>query len=243
MSTTYAVFAQANMPYLNIPDTAADLGICPDNISPCANTAINQTAADFYRTTPGNKLWVYNGSDPGAGTADTEDDGVAMRQLGWAQYKKQIDRWFYWYANPAAPNDWFTQAVTFGSVSHDDPILGQTGYGTSNGNGLLVYPGTSVYPGHTSYNVAGPFASLRLKEWRRGIQDADYLTLAAKHNPAAVQAIVNGLVPQVLWEANAPDPDYYTGGGVSWSTDPDQWEAARAALAQIILAHPAPSRR
>jgi hypothetical protein len=243
MSTTYGVFAQAYMPYLNIPDTAAGMGICPNNMSPCANTAINQASADFYRTTPGDKLWVYNGADPGAGTADTEEDGVAMRQLGWAQYKKQIDRWFYWYANPTAPNDWFTQTVTFGTVSYYDPILGQTGDdGTTNGTGLLVYPGTSVYPGQTSYNVVGPFASLRLKEWRRGIQDADYLTLAAKHDPAAVQSIVNGLVPQVLWEVNAPDPDYYTGGGISWSADPDQWEAARAALARIILSHVAPSR-
>jgi hypothetical protein len=84
---------------------------------------------------------------------------------------------------------------------------------------------------------------LRLKEWRRGIQDADYLTLAAKNNPAAVQSIVNGLVPRVLWEYDAPDPVYYTGGGISWSADPDQWEAARAALARIIMSHVAPSRR
>ena len=32
----------------------------------------------------------------------------------------------------------------------------------------------------------GPFASLRLKLWRRGIQDVDYLTLAAAINPSAV---------------------------------------------------------
>jgi hypothetical protein len=63
MSTTYAVIAQAYMPYLNIPNTLATWGICLDNILPCANTAINETAADFYRTMPGDKLWAYNGTD------------------------------------------------------------------------------------------------------------------------------------------------------------------------------------
>jgi len=236
LSTIPPLFAQESIPYLNIPVAPADFGRCPNNIAPCDNTTVNQAAATFYRTTKKDKLWAYNGSDPAAGSADTEDDGVAMRQLGWAQYKKQIDRWFYWMANPIQPLDWFTQTVTFGTVSYDDPILGEFGdNGTSNGNGLLVYPGTSVYAGQTSYNVAGPFASLRLKEWRRGIQDVDYLTLAAKRNPAAVQSIVNGLVPQVLWEYSAPNITWYTGGGNSWSPDPDQWENARAALAQIIL--------
>lgn len=237
MATTYPLTAQESMPFLNIPTTIAGFGTCPAATgAPCTNSTLNQAAADFYRTTGGDKLWAYNGSDPAAGGSATEDDGVAMRQLGWAQYKKQIDRWFYWMATPLQPVDWFNTANTFGTISSNDPVLGQ--YGGSNGNGLLVYPGTSVYPGQTSYNVAGPFASLRLKEWRRGIQDADYLTLAAKINPAAVQSIVNGLIPQVLWEYNAPNIQWYTGGGISWSSDPDQWEAARAALAQIILSKP-----
>lgn len=237
MATASTLAALENMPYLNIPDTVAGFGVCPFNASPCANTPYNEAASALYRSLPGDKLWAYNGVRPASGSAATEDDGVSMRELGWAQFKKQIDRWFYWLANPVAPLDWFTNAVTWGSVSYDDPILGETGTnGTSTGIGLLVYPGTSVYAGQTSYNVAGPFASLRLKEWRRGIQDADYLTLAAKINPAAVQKIVNSMVPQVLWEYNAPNISWYTGGGVSWSVDPDQWEAARAAIAQIIIA-------
>jgi len=238
MATTYPLFAQESMPYLNIPDMGAGWGICPYNQEPCDNVSISQAAADHYRLTPGDKLWAYNATDPATGSSDTEDNGVAMRQLPWAQYKKQIDRWFYWYANPPTPVDFFTQPVTFGTQTYYDPIIGETGDdGSSNGNGLLVYPGTSVYNPTNSYNVKGPFASLRLKEWRRGVQDADYLTLAAQYDPAAVNSIVTGLVPKVLWEYPAPNPNSYTGGGISWSSDPDQWEAARAALAQIISAH------
>jgi len=45
------------------------------------------------------------------------------------------------------------------------------------------------------------------------------------------------MIPTVLWEygvANEEDPTYvYT--DISWSTDPDDWEAARAELADIII--------
>ena len=49
-----------------------------------------------------------------------------------------------------------------------------------------------------SYGVDGPFASLRMKDWRRGIQDVDYLALAAAVDPGAVQNLVNRMVPERL---------------------------------------------
>jgi hypothetical protein len=84
--------------------------------------------------------------------------------------------------------------------------------------------------------VQGPFASLRLKHWRRGIQDVDYLTLAAVISPTRTAEIVAGIVPTVLWEYGVSDPEDPTWllADISWSTDPDDWEAARAELADII---------
>ena len=109
---------------------------------------------------------------------------------------------------------------------------------TSNGNGLLVYPGTDVGNPSDSYGVDGPFASLRMKEWRRGIQDADYLALANQIDPAATAAIVSRVFPLALWENTAPggDPSWFK-GTISWSSDPDNWESARAQLAAIISQH------
>jgi hypothetical protein len=82
----------------------------------------------------------------------------------------------------------------------------------------------------------GPFASLRLKHWRRGIQDVDYLTLAAAINPTRTAEIVNEVVPTVLWEYGVSDPEDPTWvlTDISWSIDPDDWEAARAELADIV---------
>ncbi|MEE8385977.1 MAG: hypothetical protein V3S01_08670, partial [Dehalococcoidia bacterium] len=101
---------------------------------------------------------------------------------------------------------------------------------------VLFYPGTDTLYPDDSYGVQGPFASLRLKHWRRGIQDADYLAMAAEIDPQRVQEIVDEMVPTVLWEYGVTDPEdpTYVRTDISWSTDPDDWEAARAELADII---------
>ena len=60
--------------------------------------------------------------------------------------------------------------------------------------------------------------------------------MAAKINPAAVAALVQKMVPKVLWENDVSDPDDPTWviAPISWSTNPDDWEAARQQLADII---------
>jgi len=243
LSTVNAVTAKAYIPTLDIPVTAAGIGACPTS-SWCDSQSTLANAADFYKNTSGRKFWGYNDGRPATGTALTEDDGVSMRTLPWTQYKMGVDRWYYWYANVNTPSDWFQNATTWGSVSYFDGSLGEYGWnGTSNGNGLLVYPGTDVNHPSDSYGVNGPFASLRLKEWRRGIQDTDYLALARQIDPAATQAIVNQAMPKALWENQAPggDPTYFV-GPISWSTNPDDWEEKRAQLTQMIsnycAAHP-----
>lgn len=179
-------------------------------------------------------MWFYNDSRPATGSSDTEDDGVAMRQLAWAHYKKNVDRWFYWYINMNHQSNPFSEAITWGDGKYFDPVLGLYGdNGTTNGTGLLVYPGTNLYHPQDSYDVDGPLASLRLKEWRRGIQDTDYLALAKKIDPAATDRILQQTVPHALWEYPAEDPSFYI-GDISWSVNPDNWEDARTKLSNII---------
>lgn len=56
--------------------------------------------------------------------------------------------------------------------------------------------------------------------------------------PGAVVQIVETLIPSVLWEVGVEDPDEpnWVLTDISWSTDPDAWEAARAELADMIEA-------
>jgi hypothetical protein len=191
----------------------------------------------------GNAQYQYNGKRPASGSFAIEDDGVSPRMLAWAQAKKGIARWYFWestyyydYQTKAAQVDVWQNANTFGKDEFSDPVLGRTGFNFSNGDGVLFYPGTDrVFPA-SSLNVNGPIASLRLKYWRRGIQDGSYIALARAVDPAATAAVVDRMVPKVLWEVGVAEPNdpSWNRTDISWSIDPDAWEQARRDLAAII---------
>jgi hypothetical protein len=233
MATLSLLDAAAHTPNLDIPTSWDTIGITEDW----------QSAADIYRADPDKRLFLYNGVRPGSGSFATEDDGVALRELAWGHYKKKIDRWFFWactyynnYQGGMGQINVFQTAQTFGEHSGFDNVVGETGWNYSNGDGVLFYPGTDfVYP-EESYGVKGPFASLRLKHWRRGIQDVDYLVMASGIDPVRVQQIVDEMIPKVLWDYGVTDPSdpTYVLTDISWPTDPDRWEEARAELADII---------
>jgi hypothetical protein len=202
-----------------------------------------ERAAENYRDVPGKGLYAYNGTRPATGSFAIEDDGIALRVLAWTQYKMGIDRWFYWestyYDNFQAdmgPTNIFQKAHTYGSLDDVDDTLGETGWNYLNGDGVLMYPGMDNRFQQDSYDLMGPLASLRLKQWRRGIQDVDYLALAAAIDLQRTTEIVAAMVPKVLWEVGVSDPEDPTWvlTDVSWSADPDLWEAARAELADLI---------
>ncbi|MGI6524201.1 MAG: glycoside hydrolase domain-containing protein [Bdellovibrionota bacterium] len=232
-ATAPAIEAAKKMPSLDIACTTGGLGI----------PAEWEKTQKYYRNKKNGKLWFYNGSRPLSGSFMIEDDGVALRELAWAQYKHGIERWFYWestyynnFQGGTGESDVFKEAHTFGGKTKVDPVIGETGWNYGNGDGVLFYPGTDrVFPA-SSYNIEGPIASLRLKHWRRGLQDVDYLTLAAAKNPKKVQEIVSRVVPKTLWEYGVSDPQDPTWvvTDISWSTDPDVWEKARLELADII---------
>ena len=70
------------------------------------------------------------------------------------------------------------------------------------------------------------------------MQDHDYLTLAAKVAPKKVRSLVQKIIPKVLWDYGVDsitDPTY-THTDISWSNDPEVWEAARKKLAELIEA-------
>ena len=241
MSTVSLAVANAFIPDLSIPTSASHLGDCPvDSPNSCDNTAFTANALAASRARGNQYYWRYGGDHPGSGTSNTEDDGIGMRTLPWVQSKLTIDRWFIWFANLNAQDvDWFQRACSWGCDSVPDALFGEvSNHAYTNGSGVMVYPGTDLSHPQDSYGVDGPFASLRLKEWRRGTEDGDYLALSRQINPAATAAILARVMPAAVWENHAPgwpngDPSFFL-GPVSWSSNPDDWEAARAELAAII---------
>ncbi len=238
MATVNLLQAVKRVPSLSIAASSADIGL----------RKAHEEAADKLLRNPSKRLYLYNGKRPATGSFALEDDGTALRQLAWAQYKKHVDRWFYWnatyYNNTQCSDgkqarretDVFHQARTFGCFSGRDPQLGETGFNYFNGDGLLFYPGIDrVFP-TSSLGIAKPIASLRLKHWRRGIQDVEYLQLAAAIAPQETARIVERMVPKVLWEVGVSsrrDPSWVR-ADISWPAESDAWEEARQALADII---------
>jgi len=241
MATLDLPTAARYTPSLDIPAAWARFGIAEEW----------ESALDALLADPRKRAYLYNGGRPACGSFAIEDDGVALRVVAWAQYKKRIDRWFYWestyydnYQAGEGPTNVFQRAQTYGFLDHADPVLGETGWNYLNGDGVLFYPGTDTRYPADNYGVPGPFASLRLKLWRRGLQDVDYLAMAASVDPQRTAEIVQRTVPKVLWEYGVNDPDDPTWvmTDIGWSTDPDDWEAARLELARIITAGTRPPK-
>ena len=203
-------------------------------------------ALSILKSNADKRVYLYNSNRPASGSFATEDEGVALRVNTWAQFKFGIDRWFYWestyYNNFQCSGEdvylnVFQQAYTFGCFDETSESLGETGWNYLNGDGVLFYPGTDLRFQEENYGVMGPFASLRLKHWRRGIQDVAYLRMAAAIDPEGTAEIVESIIPAVLWEVGVTDPSdpTYVITDISWSINPDDWEAARAELAEIII--------
>ncbi len=180
----------------------------------------------------GKKVWIYNGSRPQTDAFLTDTAAVALRANGWIAAMAGIDRWFYWettfwYDDNRGGHgayDPFTTAETFHNQNGD----------WCEGDGVLVYPGkqVDVFTEH-SIGFDGVLASIRLKNLRRGIEDAGYYQLAHAADPAKAEAIAKGLLPKILSAAS-------DGDAVSWTESGKPWADARQALLALVPHDPAP---
>lgn len=249
-NTGYTVHSWVTSDWVNFPSSATyvDMPASTDWINKYGWPQANwQTAANTYCTIGSSQCWAYNGHPSWQGSVNaTEDDGVSAWEGSWADYKKGVNGHFQWqttsWYNPGnqnpPENPLWTQARTFGfdAFPSTQTALGHFGFNFSNGDGMLLYPGTEV----STYTVAnlgflGPVVSLRMKLLRRGINDYDYLAKANRVSPTTTASIVASLVPSALWDISCFDPAdcSYSYGGRLWTADPNSWEVARAQLANL----------
>jgi hypothetical protein len=174
----------------------------------------------------GKEVWAYNGRMPQTGAFMTDTSAISLRVDGWLSGMFDIGRWFYWETTfwyddnrgGKGPYDPFETAETFHNADGDYCM----------GDGVLVYPGKQVDM-FTSRSIGmdGVIASIRLKNWRRGIQDAGYYRLAHDAKPEEAEAIARSLMPKVFVEARDGKP-------VSWPEEGKPWFDARKALLALI---------
>lgn len=174
----------------------------------------------------GKEYWIYNGVRPFSGSFATDDVAISTRVNPWIQYKYKIDRWFYWESTYY--NDFqggrkhinvFRDPINF-SNRHGDKM---------NGDGLLLYPGRDkVFP-KEDRNSDNPLPSIRLKNWRRGVQDVEYLRLAeAAGHGAFIKKLIQKMVPRALADETK------AGESVSWPEDGEKWLEARRLIFNLL---------
>jgi hypothetical protein len=174
----------------------------------------------------GRGVWVYNGELPRSGTLLLDSDVTGLRADGWIAASRDVGRWFLWdttfwnddNSGGKGPIDPFVTAESFHN-KHGDHALG---------DGLLLYPGKQggAFGAH-SLSFNGVVPSMRLKNLRRGIEDAGYVALARAAHPKEADAIVDQVIPAALEEVGESD-------ATPWSSEGASFAAGREALRKLI---------
>lgn len=175
----------------------------------------------------GRRLGVYNGYRPAMGSPLIDSDAVDFRVIPWIGWKYDLDHYFYWmttywtdYAIGYRAWNLFTDAMTM--------------HGNGNGAGTFFYPGQDCVYVEEDRGLPGPISSIRMKNWRRGMQDYEYLWLASTMGlEKEVAQIADQAVPAALWDVNLKSQ-------VTWPLRGHQFEGFRRQIADLIAHHPSP---
>jgi MYXO-CTERM domain-containing protein len=172
----------------------------------------------------GKQTWVYNGVLPRTGSFLLDDDAVSPRVNGWLSGVYDIPRWFYWEST-----HWTAEHGRIAVDPFAYPEFRNDDGDWANGDGVLLYPGAQkdAFVEH-SIGLEGVLPSIRLKNWRRGIEDAGYLRMARQRDREHAEAVARRLLPAAFAEAK-------TGKPAAWSPRGQAFFEARRALLAIAL--------
>jgi hypothetical protein len=177
------------------------------------------------RQAAGDRVGFYQGGEPFLGGEALDNDGLALTTWPWIAWRYGLDslflynmtEWSYFRLD-RAKTDW-----SDGKREIWENPLNQSWQ--TNSQGVLIYPGPYV-------GLRGVVPSIRLKQVRRGMQDYEYLWLAARKGEGAkADDVARRLVPRALHEAG---PLGRMGDRGAWERDPRAWAAARKELARAI---------
>jgi hypothetical protein len=164
---------------------------------------------------------VYNGYRPATGSTLIDTDAIDFRVIPWIGWKYELDHYFYWMTTYWT--DWQHDSARWNVFTNPRTATVQR-----NGSGTFFYPGEDRVYVEEDRGLPGPLSSLRMKNWRRGMQDFEYLWLAHGMGLGAdVDRIVDLVVPRALWDANPDQP-------VTWPVNGHGFETFRRELAEQI---------
>lgn len=174
----------------------------------------NAMAADptflTERIRAGDTAWFYHSGHPAIGAHSVNASGIDMRTWGVIGARYGFGGQFMWAVNLGNDNKPFAEP----SYKPDEDRFG---------NGVVVYPGNQL--DKIDFKPSpGPMPSMRLKAWRRGLQDAELFFLARDKNEQAADALIQAMVPQALADGK---------GDASWPKDVASWIDFKVQLLEL----------
>jgi hypothetical protein len=193
---------------------------------------LDRVAAERAR---GHEYWFYNGGRPYGGAITIDAPATDARATIWAAFKYDVRVYFYWHSvhwrHNSQKQGERNQNVWANSITFDNrgqPNKPRDGQGYIHGDGVLIYPGEEKLHPEEDRGLPGPIATIQLANFRRGLQDHQYLTLARR---LGLNEVVDRLLKRIV-------PRVFSGAGdrVSFPESGDPYEAARLELARAIAA-------
>jgi hypothetical protein len=181
----------------------------------------------------GREYWFYNGGRPAGGAITIDAPATDPRATIWAAFKHDVRVYFYWHSvhwrHNSQKHGERNQNVWANSITFDNRGEGRTSpddEGYIHGDGVLMYPGEEKLHPEEDRGVPGPISTIQLANFRRGLQDHQYLTLARRLGlDAEVASALQTIVPRVFSDA---------GERVSFPETGDPYERVRLQLARAI---------
>jgi hypothetical protein len=181
----------------------------------------------------GRRYWIYNGGRPAAGAIVIDAPATDARATIWACFKHGVDNYFYWHGvhwqhnrqkvGERRQNIW-ANPITFDNRGQPNKPVDDQGY--INGDGVLMYPGEEKLHPEEDRGIAGPVSTVQLANFRRGLQDHLYLTLARQFGlDSLIEEVLQSVVPRVFSDA---------GGKLGFAETGNEYERARYKLAQAL---------
>ena len=204
--------------------------------------APNGLAADRVLLPPrvemGETVWFYHHGHPNVGVHAVNANGVELRTWGVIDWRYKLSGSFWWAVDLSDAKQPMTRPIYNPRESRW-------------GNGVLFYSGARL-PDVGVPAIDGPVSSMRMKAYRRGLQDYEYgWLLKQRGRQTQADEMVRKVVPLALADASgegaggaaseAADQGRQTGprrrvrAKQPWSTDVNDWYAMREALAAALM--------
>ena len=134
----------------------------------------------------GRDYWFYNGGRPAGGAITIDAPATDPRATIWAAFKHDVRVYFYWHSvhwrhnsqkdGERNQNVW-ADSITFDNRKQAEQIARRSGIHSRRRRADLSGRGAPA-PGRGSRHRRARSATIQLANFRRGLQDHQYLTLA-----------------------------------------------------------------